>query len=193
MRAATLSLLIALAVTSAHANKLIAPGPVTPIAKSSFSAKPAGEWNRLNLREGKHTETWTLDGPLLNRVDFFGGVAVGQPLFRETDKKRQPLPKVSSGMLITDIPVLLETTYRAQLRAKRLDINEQEPAMFGAAKGVRFTYRFVRADDDVERRGEALAAVKGDKLYLITYEAPALHFFEKDIVRFRALAATIAF
>jgi hypothetical protein len=32
----------------------------------------------------------------------------------------------------------------------------------------------------------------GGKLYLVTYEAPALHFFDKDVEKYRTLAATLA-
>lgn len=177
----------------AAANSLVAPGAASGIAKSGLSARPDGEWNRLSLREGKRVETWTLDGPLLNKVNFFGGIAPGETLVREFDKKRQPLPKVTPGMLVTDIPALLEATYRAQASVKRMDIDTLEPAEVGGGKGVRFTYRYVRGEDDVERKGEGVGALKGDKLYLAVFEAPALHFFDKDVERFRRLAGTLKF
>lgn len=188
---------LALAVTlligtaPALANSLIAPGPATGIAKSRFSAAPAGEWNRLSARESKKAETWTLDGPELNRVVFFGGVAVGEPLLRESDKKRKPLPRVTAGMLITDIPQLLETSYRTQGRASRFTVELVEPAQVGGHQGVRFTYTFVGEADEVERRGEAMGAIVSGQLYLTTYEAPALYFFDRDLARFRQLASTL--
>lgn len=172
------------------ANSLVTPGPATGIAKSRFSAAPASEWNRLSARESKKAETWTLDGPDLNRVVFFGGIAVGEPLFRELDKKKQPLPRVTPNMLITDIPVLLETSYRSQGRVSQFNVDTVEPATVGGHKGVRFTYRYVRADD-VERKGEAMGAIVGGQLYLTTYEAPAIYFFDRDLEKFRQLASTL--
>ena len=100
-----------LAAAPVLANSLVAPGPRAGIAKSRLSASPAGEWNRLSRSEGKYVETWTLDGDALNKVNFFGGVATGQPLLRQANKNR-PLPKVAGNMLITDIPVLLERSAR---------------------------------------------------------------------------------
>lgn len=138
-----------------------------------------------------HLEIWTLDGDQLNKVSFFGGVPVGQPLFREQDKKRSPLPKVSDGMLITDIPVLLENSYRAQGRTSRMTIGEQVPAEMDGRRGIKFSYTYVFGDDEVERRGEALCAFVEGKLYLVTYEAPTLHFFEKDLPNFRQLVQTL--
>lgn len=186
----TMTLAAALIAAPAFSNALIAPGPTAGIAKSRFSAAPASEWNRLSARASKKTETWTLDGPDLNRVMFFGGVAVGEPLFREVDKKRQPLPRVTANMLITDIPVLLETSYRSQGRVSTFNVDTVEPATVGGHKGVRFTYRYV-GTDDVERKGEAMGAVVASQLYLTTYEAPAIYFFDRDLAKFRQLASTL--
>ncbi len=186
-------LLFAVTAAPALANSLIPAQPVAGIARSSFAARPEGEWNRLSMRPGKRVETWTLDGPLLNSVRFFGGVLPGEPLLREADKKRAPLPKVQADMLITDVPALLENTYRAQQSVSRMEIEAQEPVRIGGAAAVRFAYRFVRHETDVERRGEAVGAIKGGKLYLVTFEAPALHFFEKDLPKFRQLVATLTF
>jgi hypothetical protein len=173
------------------ANSLISPGPRAGIAKSRISASPAGEWNKLSRTGSKNVEIWTLDGDGLNKVTFFGGIPVGQPLMREADKKRRPLPKVSSSMLITDIPTLLETTYRSQYAVNQMQIDSQEPALFDQQKGIRFTYSFTRAEDEVRRKGEAVGAMVEGQLYLVTYEAPALHYFDKDVDKFRTLATTL--
>jgi hypothetical protein len=175
----------------ALAHKLIKAQPTKEIARDSFSAVPSIEWNRLSEKEGKYQEIWTLDGDSLNKVTFFGGVPVGEPLFREEDKKREPLPKVSAGMLITDIPAILENSYRTQGRASRMTIGEQEPAKLNGHSGIKFSYSYVFADDEVERRGEALGAVIDGKLYLVTYEAPSLYFFDKDLNNFRQLLQTL--
>jgi len=189
-------IMIALSITVAptgasFANSLVPAGPRAGIAKSALSAKPDKEWNRLSLALGRNVEVWTVDGDALNKVTFFGGIASGSPLMREFDKKRQPLPKVATNMLITDIPALLESTYRSQNAVSQMSIDSQEPAMLGAHKGIRFTYSFTRSDE-VARKGEGLGAIVGGKLYLVTYEAPALHFFDKDLERYRVLAASLA-
>lgn len=185
-------LITATAIAPAFANGLIAPGPRPGIAGSNLSAKPDGEWNRLSRNDGKNVEIWTRDGDALNRVTFFGGIAVGKPLLREIDKKRQPLPKVAGNMLITDIPALLESTYRSQHAVNQMSIDSQEPSILGGRKAVRFSYSFTRGDDEVRRRGEGIGAMVDGKLYLVTYEAPALYFFGKDIERYRQLVASLS-
>jgi len=174
-------------------NSLVSPGPRAGIGKSRLAATANGEWNKLSLNEGRNTEIWTLDGDLLNKVTFFAGIAAGKPLMREADKKNRPLPQVKADMIITDIPVLLETSYRSQYAVNQMVIDKQESAILDGQKAIRFTYSFTKADDDVPRKGEAIGAFVGDQLYLVTYEAPQLYFFDKDIDKFRSLAATIKF
>jgi hypothetical protein len=193
MRNALIATALILMPAASWANSLVKPGAVSGIAKSRIAASPDGEWNKLNFRPGKQVEIWTLDGPQLNQVMFFGGVGPGQPLFKEADKKRAPLPKVASNMLLTDIPALLESTYRARGQVRQMTIETQEPAEVNGTSGVKFTYRFVQDEDDVERTGEAFGAVKNGSLYLVVYEAPSLHFFERDAPRFRKLLTSIRF
>jgi len=175
------------------ANSLVAPGPRAAIAKSTLSAKPAGEWNKLGPRfDGKNVEIWTQDGDALNKVTFYGGIMTGSPLLREWDAKNTPLPKVTGGMIMTDIPGLLESTYRSQHAVDQMAIDVQEPAMFGTHKAIRFTYTFTRSDDQVQRKGEAIGTFANGKLYLVTYEAPALFYFDKDVEKYRQLVTTLA-
>ena len=182
---------LSLASSACFANALVSPGHHGEIARSKLSATPDSEWNRLSRTDGKNTEIWTIDGDALNKVTFFGGIPSGAALLRETDKRHRPLPKVAGNMLITDIPALLESTYRSQFAVNQMRIDTQEPALLDGHKGIRFTYSFVRADDEVERRGEAVGALVSGQLYLVTYEAPALYFFDKDVARFRTLAASL--
>jgi hypothetical protein len=191
MNKLTLGLLSAFLATASSANSLISPGPQDKIARSSLSAAPTSEWNKLSERGGKNVELWTLDGDGLNKVTFFGGMQVGQPLFRDADKKHAPLPRVTANMLITDIPAILESTYRIQLHTMQMSIDSQEPTTIGRHKGIKFAYSFVRDDDEVERKGEAVGAFVGDRLYIVAYEAPAIHFFDRDVDKFRQLVATL--
>jgi hypothetical protein len=191
MKKLTLIALAAVLATNASANSLISPGPQVKVARSNLSATPASEWNKLSARGGKNVELWTIDGDGLNKITFFGGIPVGEPLFREADKKHAPLPRVTANMLITDIPAILESTYRIQLHTMQMSIDNQEPTTVGGYKGIKFNYKFVREDDEVERKGEAVGAFVADRLYIVAYEAPAIHFFERDVEKFRQLVATL--
>lgn len=179
--------------SAAAANSLVPVGDHKGIAKSTIAASTTGEWNRLSRREGPGVEVWTRDGDSLNKVSFFGGIATGMPLYKERNKKEAPLPKIAPGMLLPEVPVLLEATYRSQYQVNRLTVDSQEPAEVGGHKAIRFTYTFVRSDDEVERKGEAVGAIIKGKLYLVTYEAPAIFYFNKDLEEFRRISATLKF
>ena len=180
-----------LAAPAMAGNTLIPPGLRVAVAKSAMTVVPSIEWNKLGARPGRNSESWTQDGDDLNDLTFYGGIEAGRPLFREIDKKNQPLPKVSATMLITDIPVLLENSYRVALGAASFKVDLVEPLAFAGNKGVRFTYSFSKQNETLQRRGEARGAVIGGKLYLITYEAPGLYYYDRSAAAFRAVAESV--
>jgi hypothetical protein len=179
---------LVLAAPAIAGNKLIAPGQRVKVAKSGLTVQPSIEWNKLGERPGRNSESWTLDGDGLNDLTFYGGIEAGKPLFREVDKKNSPLPQVSSTMLLTDIPTLVENSYRIALQTSAVQIDTVEPVTFAGAKGVRFTYTFSSQNETLRRRGEAQAAMVGGRLYMITYEAPALHYYDRSYDAFLKVA-----
>ena len=182
---------LALAAPVAAGNKLIPAGQRIAVAKSAMTVQPGTEWNKLSERPGRNAETWTQDGDELNDLSFYGGIESGRPLFREVDKKNRPLPKVSATMLITDIPVLLENSYRIARDASSMAIDTITPIQFAGNKGVRFTYTFAKQNETLQRRGEARGAVIGGKLYLVTYEAPSLYYYDRCAAAARAVADSV--
>jgi len=172
-------------------NTLVRAGQRVAVAKSAMTVMPGTEWNKLGARPGRNSETWTQDGEALNDLTFYGGIEVGRPLFREVDKKNRPLPKVSATMLVTDIPVLLENSYRVALDTSSFGIDVIEPARFAGNDGVRFTYHFSKQNETLQRRGEARGAVIGGKLYMITYEAPGLYYYDRSAAAFRSVADSV--
>ena len=187
-----LAALLGLAIASpTQAHKLIEPGPREKIAKGTYSANPGSTWNRLDQKEGKYQEIWTIDGDQLNQIMFFGGVPVGEPLLKERNKKTDPLPKVAANMLLPDIPVLLERTYRTYYATTAMSVGVQEPTTFAGMDGIRFEYSFTALDDEVERQGEAFAAIENGKLYLVAYEAPSVYYFNKDRAKFLEIVKSL--
>jgi len=184
----------ALAILSfpAAAHKVIEPGLNNNIVKGVFSAKPESRWNRLQQRDGNFQEVWTIDGDRLNRIVFYGGVPVGQPLLRERDKKRDPLPAVTGNMLLPDIPLLLERTYSTKYGVAIMAIGKQEPATLDGRPAIAFDYTYIDPEYEVETKGEAIAALDNGKLYLVAFEAPAVYYFGRDVQKFRNLVSTLS-
>lgn len=189
-KAMTVMAAAALATAPAWAYKLVVHGKPVAVAKSPMTVQPAIDWNRMQARPGRNAESWTLDGMALNEVTFYGGIADGVALFKEVDKKDKPLPRFSATMLAPDIGQLFEQSYRLAGGSSLFSIDGIAPAKFAGEPGFRFSYSFTQAADEVRRRGEAAGAVIGGRLYMITYEAPAIHYYDRNLADARALVAT---
>lgn len=180
---------IASVATPAHAHKLKEKGQTVEVADSNITVTPSRDWNRLNGKIGKRTETWTLDGEQLNNVTFYGGIEAGDPLVKERSKKREPLPKFTSSTLLVEVPELLEGTYRTHKDLAAFQLISVEPGPFLGSNGVHFTFEYTDLDR-LTRKGEAKAGIIDGKLYMITFDAPRLHYFDRTVDDFRTLAET---
>lgn len=191
--AACVLLLAATATPALAGNRLVDAGHPVAVAHETLTVTPDREWNALGSRPGQRCDRWTLDGAALNAVTFCGAIESGRPLFREVSKHDQPLPHFSTTMLLTDVPDLVEKSYRIALGASVMTIDSAEPAQLDGERAIRFRYTFTRQDEEVERHGEALATIRGKKLYWISYEAPAIYYYARDLESWRRLAATARF
>lgn len=175
--------------TAVHAHKLREQGVAVTIADSPLAVTPGRDWNRLDGNIGKRTESWTLDGGQLNDLIFFAGIEPGKPLVRERSKKREPLPKFGSSTLPVEIPELFEATYRSAKQIADFRVIDVEPTRFLGADGVKFAFEYVDGDA-LTRQGEAHAAIIGGKLYMISFDAPRLHYFARNIEDYRRIVAS---
>lgn len=187
------ALLAALSMTLhaplATAHKLRVKGAAVAVADSTLTVTPTRDWNRLSGDAGKNTELWTLDGGQLNDLTFFGGIAPGKPLVKERHKKKDPLPRFGKTTLLVELPELLERTYRSYKKSGAFRLTGSAPTRFLGQDGVTFTYEFTD-EDQITRLGEATAGIVSGKLYMISFDAPRLHYFDKAIGDVRALVAT---
>ncbi|MFD0946026.1 hypothetical protein ACFQ1E_06735 [Sphingomonas canadensis] len=168
--------------------KAIAQGKPIAVAKTGLTVTaPSGVWNRWSLRPSKKSELWTKDGLALNELAFYSGVTSGEPIFREVDKKNSPLPKFNSKMLAPDVVALFEASNRIALKTSLFSVDSVEPAQFVGQPGVRFTFTYSVQNNDLVRKGEARAAVLRGQLYMITFIAPSIYYFDNGIADARAI------
>lgn len=182
---------LAVAVSApAHAGwKLVPAGEATQVAKSTLTVIPTVDWNRDTSRPIKESEVWTLDGTSLNQLYFVGGLAEGKTLLRETEKKANPLPKLKSSMVLTDIPEFFESTLRTALGTSVFETESVEPATFAGQPAVKFAFRFATQGDPLVRKGLATGTMVGGKLYLMSFIAPETYYFDRDRAKVEALMA----
>ena len=178
--------LIAIWSTPAWANGYRDASKPVAVAKSAMTITPPRAWNTLSLRPGKNAEIWTLDGELLNSVTFFGNIGAGAPLYKERNKKREPLPKMRKDTLLVDLPELLEGTIRAYNSIAIFSVTDSSPAKFLGHDAIRFSYQYTD-NDQLPRLGEATGTIIDGKLYMASFEAPRLHYFGAALEDYRGL------
>lgn len=147
------------------------------VANSKLTVIAAPRWNQSSARPTKKSENWSFDGPLLNEIDFFGGVTPGEPLFKELDKKRNPLPKFVANMQASEVAEMYERTSRIAVGASDFVVDTVIPAKFAGHAGFKFTYHFTQGEA-LGRKGIASGAIIDGKLYLISFTAPALYYYD---------------
>lgn len=174
---------------AARANAYREKDKVAEVGGSGMAVTPPRDWNRLDAKPGKYAEVWTLDGEQLNDVTFYGGVEPGNPLVKERDRKREPLPKFTASTLLIEVPELLEGTYRTAKGIGGFTMTGSRPERFLGGDGVSFTYEYTDSDE-LPRKGEARAVIAEGKLYMVTFDAPRLYYFDETLLDFRALADT---
>ncbi|MCZ8170477.1 MAG: hypothetical protein ACK442_02750 [Novosphingobium sp.] len=193
-RLTALALMAAVATTPAVAGwKLVPAQAPTAVAKGKLTVTPDSAWNRWSVRPIKKGEIWTLDGTQLNEVYFVTGLIPGETLYRDAKKKDNPLPQFRAGMQLTDLPDFFESSNRVVLNTSLFKITAVEPYRLGGHDGVKFSYEYGVDGSALIRKGIAAATVVGGQLHLISYTAPALHYFERDRAKAEALMASAKF
>jgi hypothetical protein len=170
---------------------LVPSGSVT--VAQGMTVHPAGAWNKAPGGYGflKEEEVWTQNGAQLDLLDFIAGLPDGMPLVKQKPKDERQVPVFHSSMSAQDLVSMVESAYRIAGGAKVFETTAVKPATFVGQQGVQFDYNYI-LDDKLKRRGRAVMAVSGGKLYLIRYNAAALHYFEAGLPQVESMTASAA-
>lgn len=161
--------------------KIVRAGEVRKVGTDEMLVTAVGDWNRSTQSQLRRNESWTQHGTGLDDLAFYGGIAKGKPLFRQRDKKKDPLPKFDPAMLPTDIAEWFENSARIALNSAVFDVVAVRPATLAGANGIEMDFTYASEGDNLERQGTARAAVVGGKLYVISYDAPKIHYFRAGL------------
>ncbi|WP_215350037.1 hypothetical protein [Sphingopyxis soli] len=164
--------------------KLVSGNQVARV--DSLSITPQSDWNQGG-RPGEQGRVWTQDGVGLNAIEFFSAVPQGAPLYKERDKKNNPMPKFDSKLLLPELADFFERSFRAQNQVSDFTILESTPTDIGGRKGLAVRYRYTLPNDELTRLGEARMAVVEGKLYVTNFYAPQLHYFDAGLPEARAI------
>ena len=158
----------------------------------SWSVTPQSDWNQGG-RPGQQARVWTQDGVGLNAIEFFSAVPDGGSMYKERDKKNNPMPKFDSKLLLPELADFFERSFRAQNQVSDFTIRESTPADIGGRKGLAIRYRYTLPNDELTRLGEARLAVVDGKLYVANFYAPQLHYFGAGLPEARAMMERVRF
>jgi hypothetical protein len=158
-----------------------------------ISVAPGTKWNKVTTPgvEGK-IEVWTLDGPALNTLFFFTGVADGEPLFTRrtaTAAAEEKPPVFRSKMNPVEIQELLEATAARYYRTTIAEGRNLKPEPVAGGRGFRFETRLL-GRDEVERAGAFVGTVRNGKLYGAWFQGAKLHYFERYLPEFNRLVSS---
>ena len=167
--------------------KIVRAGEARKVGKGNLVVTAVGDWNRSTQRPTGESETWTQHGTGLDELAFYVAVKKGEALFRQRDKKKDPLPKFDPAMLPTDIAEWFENSARIALGSAVFELGAVRPATLAGTQGLEMDFSYATEGDNLERRGTARAAVIGGRLYMVSYDAPKLHYYEAGLPTARAI------
>lgn len=169
-RPAAYALLLALLLAGCATYSLVEPKR-TPIG-DRYTVEPQIPWSAA--KSGKY-EIWTVDGRLLQQLQFVNGLEDGEPMFKgNAQYKKQVFRK---NMPASDIMELVVDGLSSD-GAQKLATRNLKPAPFGGQPGFRFEANFV-TKDGLEYEGLVVGAIIKDKLYLIKYTGTRAHYHPK--------------
>jgi hypothetical protein len=145
-------------------------------------------WNQFDSLTGDKIPTWTQEGLTLDTLRFFVGIQDGQLLVADTGN-RADRPLVFRGTMQADDIAGLFGAYYSR-GGSSFDLEAMRPASFLGLPGFRFEFNSVRKSDDVRLKGVVWAAVRDKELFAISFTAPRLTFFPRELPQAEKLATS---
>ena len=190
MRAAMVLIVAATLCGCVTGYTLVSSGQV-PVSQGTMHIHSAGAWNKAPQGQFglPQAEGWTRNGPVLDAIYFFGAVPDGQAIVKQRTEDERKVPIFHASMTPQDLTSMVESAYRIRGGVKIFETTAVKPVTFLGQQGVQFDYTFVN-EDSIKRRGRSVMVVAGGKLYVMSLNATALHYFDAALHDFDAMASS---
>jgi len=162
------------------------------VGDGSMAVTPPRAWNRqrrIFFDDVRWVEDWTLNGPLLDNMTFISGLPHGRYLIRTDRRDAQQVPRFHSDMTAPEIQAMLESAYRVRGGAVDFRTLSLQPRQFLGYSGFQFDYEHLDTDE-VWRKGRAVGAVIGGRLYLIMFDAVRPHYYPTGLSDLEAMVTS---
>lgn len=144
-------------------------------------------WNQFERGMGDNTPTWTQDGITVDALRFYVGLKDGELLAPTPSEPKGSKPLAfRAKMQPGDVVTLLEGLMTRD--GSTFQVDRLGPTPFLGTNGFKLEFSGVRKSDEVRLRGAAWGAVRNGELFMITYTAPRLSFFERNLPSVEAIA-----
>lgn len=164
---------------------LVKAGSVKGVGKG-MQVAPRIDWS---MSKNNNIVTWTVDGPILQKMFFFPGVEDGKPLLKLTRDDDQKMPVFSSTMTPIEVMDLIEATL-SRMKAQSIKQEKIAPAPFGKLAGFRLNFSFV-SEEGLDYKGFAAGTIHADKLYLILYTGTNVVYYDKCIEEVESIVESV--
>lgn len=161
------------------------------VGDGSVVVTPVREWNRVSatwsIDDIRAVEDWTLNGSSLDSLSFVTGLKGGRYIIRQSKREAQQVPKFRSDMTAPEVTAMLESFYRVKAGTIDFKTTGLTPRQFMGYPGFQFDFDHLDTDE-VWRRGRAVGAVIGGRLYLVLLDGARSHYFNAALPDFEAVA-----
>ncbi len=181
------AILIVVACAGCAQYMLVENGKRIPVG-NAFKVDTSINWSKS---ESGDIETWTVDGPQLQRLVFLKGIPDGKPLFKvPPEEKSESAPAFHSSMNSLELMELVVATL-ARTGGHDVKTSDLRPYKLGSLEGFRFEFRYV-TKQGLRYEGFVAGAQKEQKLFGIMYVGTALYHFEKHHQEVEEMLASLA-
>ena len=163
----------------------------TNVGNGSVTVVPPRPWNKQRrfffFDSVRWVEDWTLNGPYLDGITFVTALPSGQYLIRQRKSDERQVPKFRSDMTAPEVAAMLETAFRVRGGAVDFRTLGLQPRQFLGYPGFQFDFEHLD-NDELWRKGRAVGAVVGGRLYLILFDATRSHYYGNALPDFEVMA-----
>ena len=163
----------------------------TNVGNGSVTVVPPRPWNKQRrfffFDSVRWVEDWTLNGPYLDGITFVTALPSGQYLIRQRKSDERQVPKFRSDMTAPEVAAMLETAFRVRGGAVDFKTLGLQPRQFLGYPGFQFDFEHLD-NDELWRKGRAVGAVVGGRLYLILFDATRSHYYGNALPDFEVMA-----
>jgi hypothetical protein len=167
--------------------RLIEPGR-EDVARDTMVVAPTIRWNKAphTPYDIEREENWTLNGPLLDNLTFVGGLENNKRIVVQRRKADRKVPNFRSDMSPPEIASMIESLYRIRASASEFNTRAMAPRTFLGSPGFQYDYEYL-GGDEVWRRGRAVGAIIGGRLYMALLDATRAHYFDAALPEFERI------